>query len=170
MTDERMGDALLPSIAALPKGSGVVFRHYHLTVSKRRDLFIQVRKIARARRLVLILAGPSRLARAWKASGTHGRGRGWGVQTAPVHSPSEMRTAQLNGASILFISPVFPTQSHLGETGLGRVRLGLLMAGAKKPVVALGGMNPKRANSLSALNIHGWAGIDALKFTQNFKI
>jgi thiamine-phosphate pyrophosphorylase len=170
MTDERMGDALLPSIAALPKASGVIFRHYSLTDSQRRALFDQVRKIARARRLLLILAGSPRLARAWKADGTHGRGRGWGVQSAPVHTPQEMRTAERNGADILFISPVFPTQSHIGKAGLGRVRLGLLMAGTKKPVIALGGMNPKRAQSLLALNIHGWAGIDALRVAQNIRI
>jgi thiamine-phosphate pyrophosphorylase len=167
MTDERMGAALLPSIAALPKASGVVFRHYSLLPDERRALFARVRKIARKRRLVLILAGSPKLACAWKADGIHGRARGWvgavaSVHTAPVHNVREVKAAERNGADLLFASPLFATKSHKGKAGLGRVRFGMLIAGAKRPIIALGGMNPMRARSLSMFQIYGWAGIDAL--------
>ena len=162
MTDERMGDGLLPSVAALPKGSGVIFRHYSLGEVERRVLFQAVRKIAQRRRLVLLLAGSAKLARAWKADGTHGRGRGWGVQSAPIHSRRERREAEQNGADLMIVSPLFATRSHVGKVGLGRVRFGLLIAGTRRPVIALGGMNQWRARSLAVLGVHGWAGIDAL--------
>jgi thiamine-phosphate pyrophosphorylase len=162
MTDEKMGDALLPSIAALPKGSGVIFRHYSLAPTERRALFGEVRKIARRRRLVLILAGPAKRAQAWGADGSHGRGRGCGIRTAPVHNIRERIEAERNGADLLFISPVFATTSHVGRSGLGTLRFGFIVKGAKQPVIALGGLNVDRARRLNELGIYGWAGIDGL--------
>ncbi len=152
MSDERMGDALLPSVAALPRGSGVVFRHYSLEPRERAALLKAVEKIGRRRRLMLVIGGA-----------THGRFRG--AITAPVHSIRERIAAERDGAALLFISPVFPTNSHKGGKALGRVRLGMMMRGAKCPVIGLGGMTPKRAKSLSLLKIYGWAGIDALCVT-----
>ncbi len=71
-SDERMGDLFLPALAQLPKGAGLVFRHYALAMPERRALFAAARKIARARRIVIVLAGPVREARAWRADGVHG--------------------------------------------------------------------------------------------------
>jgi thiamine-phosphate pyrophosphorylase len=149
MTDERMGDALLPSIAALPRGSGVVFRHYATPPKTRRALFEAVLKIARARRLLLLEGGV-----------THGRHRG--AITAPVHSIPERIAAERSGAALLFISPVFATQSHMGAPALGRTKLGIMMSGAKRPVIVLGGMTAVRVKPLFALGVYGWAAIDAL--------
>ena len=152
MTDARMGEALLPAIAALPKGSGLVFRHYELGAKARKALLAQVRRIARARRLVVVVAGKG---------GKHGRHRG--AITAPVHSVRERIAAERARARLVFVSPVFATASHPGAKPLGRVRFGLLIRGSKCPVVALGGMNARRARGLAAFKIHGWAGIDAFK-------
>ena len=150
MTDARMGEALLPAIAALPKGSGLVFRHYELSAEDRNILLARVRRIARARRLVLVVAGKG---------GAHGRHRG--AITAPVHSVRERIAAERAGARLVFVSPVFATASHPGARPLGRVRFGMLIRGSKCSVVALGGMNARRARGLAAFKIHGWAGIDA---------
>ncbi len=150
MTDERMGDGLLRTIAALPKGSGVIFRHYSLPQKARAAMFHQIRAIAKRRRLVLIRGG---------RRGQHGRERG--CITAPVHSIPERIAAERAGAKLLFVSPVFETRTHPGARALGRVRFGLLIKGAKRPVIALGGMTHKRARSLNTFAIHGWAGIDA---------
>lgn len=151
MTDERMGDRLVPSIERLPKGSGIVFRHDGLLPAARLALFKRIERIARARRLTLIPGG---------RGGEHGRHPG--VLTAPVHSRRERVAAERNGARLIFVSPVFPTASHPGARALGRVRFGLLVRGSSIPVVALGGMTRKRARSLSAFKIHGWAAISSL--------
>ena len=150
MTDERLGDALLPAIRRLPKGSGVVFRHYSLAKRERRTLLREAARIAKARRLTLVVGGE-----------THGRHRG--AITAPVHSVRERIAAERNGASLLFVSPVFATASHPGVRSLGRVRFGLLVRGTKRPVIALGGMDARKARSLAVLGIYGWAGIDAFR-------
>ena len=165
MTDERMGDALWSSLAALPKGSGVVFRHYD--AADRKALFKAVQRIAKARRLVLVVAGPARLAKAWHVDGSHGRSahRPQALRTAPVHNHRERVAAERAGADLLFVSPVFATRSHAGAKGMGRVRFGLLLRGAKVPVIALGGMTKRRAKSLTGLGVYGWAAIDALTRT-----
>jgi thiamine-phosphate pyrophosphorylase len=151
MTDERMGDALLPSINRLPKGAGVIFRHYSLPPAERAALLHKVERVARARRLMLICRGKF---------GGHGRHRG--AMTAPVHSIPERIAAQRNGARLIFVSPVFPTTSHPGSRVLGRLRFGQLIRGSSVPVIALGGMTPRRARSMAAFGIYGWAAITSL--------
>ncbi|MDR6852400.1 thiamine-phosphate pyrophosphorylase [Sphingomonas sp. BE123] len=157
MTDERLGDGLWPAIHALPPGSGIVFRHYATPPDARQRLFIRVQRLARRRRLLLVIAGPpiagsSRLPR---------HGRTSGALTAPVHSRREAIAAQRAGAALLFVSPVHPTRSHPGAPALGRVRFALMIRGLSVPVVALGGMNARRWRALRPLAVHGWAAIDA---------
>jgi thiamine-phosphate pyrophosphorylase len=158
MTDERMGDSLWTALARLPRGSGVVFRHYGLPLAERRSLFGRVAIIARRRGLVLVRAGAERLGR--REDGVHGR-RGPGLRTQPAHSRREAVGGIRAGADLLFVSPVFATRSHPGARVLGRARLGLMTRDLPVPVIALGGMDARRAAALRSLGIYGWAGIDA---------
>lgn len=166
LTDERQGAALWPALARLPAGSGVIFRHHALAPAARRALYERVRRIARRRRLVLVLAGPPRLAIAWRADGAHGRSphrsvaRGL-LRTAPAHDPIELAAAKRSGAAAVLVSPLFATRTHPGGRMLGRVRFGLIAQAARVPVIALGGMNAARWRGLSGLNGYGWAAIDA---------
>jgi thiamine-phosphate pyrophosphorylase len=163
MTDERQGDGLFGAIERLPRGCGIVFRHYGLNPDERRNLFRQVRAYARRRGHLVLLAGTARLARRWGADGSHERGRGDGVliRSAPVHNMAERMHAQRTKADLLFVSPVFTTRSHPGKKALGPLRFGLLVSDAQAPVIALGGMSRARARRLKGFNIHGWAAIDA---------
>lgn len=163
MTDERQGNGLWKALQRMPRGSGVVFRHYSLAPKERRAWFDRVRSVGRRHGLLVLLAGPPSLARAWKADGSHGR---WVrrspalVLSAPVHSLREIRTAERAQADLLFLSPVFPTRSHPGGRSLGRARFTLLARQTRLPVIALGGLNAKRARTLR--RSYGWAAIDAL--------
>lgn len=169
MTDARVSDgALLRALARLPRGAGVVFRHYGLGPAARRALFDAVRAVARRRGLVLLLAGEGREAVGWGADGAHGRrpfgGKrkaGW-LQSAPAHSLPEIRAAERSGADLVFLSPIFPTRSHPGGRTLGRMRFAMLARQARRPVIALGGMTAERARTLGAAGAYGWAAIDAL--------
>ena len=161
MTDERMGDALWDAVARLPRGSGVIFRHY--AAPERRALFEKVRRIARKQGLVLVLAGPPRQAAAWRADGAHGRSAHVRtsrpmVRTTPAHSAREVRSAR---TGLVLLSPVFATRSHPHGKSLGRIRFGLWALGSRVPVVALGGMNRHRFGSMKRLGAYGWAAIDA---------
>jgi thiamine-phosphate pyrophosphorylase len=154
MTDERQGEALLPAIARLPLGAGIVFRHYSLPPAERRALWDRVRGAARGRGLTLIVAGPTLPG----ADGAHNR-HGRGLRTAAAHNLREIRAAERAGAHLLFLSPVFPTRSHPGAPALGARRFALLAHQTGLPVIALGGMDAEKARTLGGA--YGWAGIDA---------
>ncbi len=158
-TDPRMGDALWRALERLPRGSGVVFRHYGLP--DRAALLARVRVVARRRGLVLVVAG-----RAGGADGVH-LGR-WakrvqcrGIVTAAARTTPELVAAGRAGAALVFLSPVFATRSHPGDAPLGRLRFGLLARGARTPVAALGGMDAERFRSLRPLGASAWGAIDA---------
>ena len=154
MTDERQGDDLWRALKRLPRGSGVVFRHYGLTKSERQRLFSTTKITTRARHL-LLLTGRQKLR---EADGAHNARRG---VSASAHNLRELRAAERRGAAFVFLSPVFPTRSHPGARTLGRVRFGLIAQQARIPVIALGGVDARKGRSLRALGAYGWAGIDA---------
>lgn len=166
MTDARFGDDLLPAIQRLPSRSGVVFRHYHLATQQRRKLFAQVLRICRRRGHILLLAGDERTALRWHADGFHQRSRGQTklLHSAPVHSPREIARLKPSQPDLLFLSPLFATNSHPGARPLGPFMFQRLatLAGAKR-VVALGGMDRQSACMLGPRIIHGWAAIDAFR-------
>ncbi|HEY0129780.1 MAG TPA: thiamine phosphate synthase [Allosphingosinicella sp.] len=153
MTDERQGDELWEALERLPRGSGLVFRHYSLAPAERRTLFERVRRVARRRRLLLLAAG-----KGLRGDGVHGGGRG-GLRSASVHDLRELKTAERAGATLVFLSPAFPTRSHPGARALGPMRFGLIAGQARVPVIALGGVDGRKARRLP--HIYGWAGIDA---------
>ena len=158
MTDERLGDRLFEALRRLPEDGGIVFRHYSLTDRARRTLFDRVRA---AHPGPLLLAGPAEQAKTWGADGSHGRGPGEGLRSAPVHSWAEIRTAERSGAKLLFLSPVFATRSHPDARPLGLARFAWLARRTRLPVIALGGMNESRGRWLASFGAYGWAGIDA---------
>lgn len=159
MTDERQGEALWPTLERLPRGAGIVFRHYNMEKNERRALFERVKVTARGRGLLLMLGGPAELALAWGADGSHGREPGEGLRSAPVHDWAEIRAAERDGAAFLFLSPVFATRSHPDARTLGPATFNRLARRTDLPVIALGGMNRIRARRLR--EAYGWAAIDA---------
>jgi thiamine-phosphate pyrophosphorylase len=161
MTDERQGDGLFAALARLPAGAGIVFRHYGLPEKERRALFREVLSMARGGGQLLLLAGPAEIAKAWRADGSHGRGPGAGLRSAPAHDLREIRAAERAGVALIFLSPVFRTRSHPRADPLGPVHFGFLCRRTRLPVIALGGVDAKRARALRLRGAYGWAGIDA---------
>ena len=166
-TDQRNDSQLERAILRMPRGSGIVFRHYHLDDSSRRKRFETVRKQARRRGHIVFLAGSPALARLWRADGIHGRisrrsaNRGL-LCSAPVHNPREIHQANRAGAAIFFLSPIFVTASHPGQRPLNPLQARRLTALCKGGVIFLGGMNRRLYRARKMQRIHGWAAIDAL--------
>ncbi|MFW2850972.1 thiamine phosphate synthase [Sphingomonas sp. TX0543] len=154
MTDERMGAGLWRAVRRLPRGSGIVFRHYATPARERRRLFAALLRISRRRGLVLVRAGDTRLA---GEMGTHKR-RGGGIVTWPAHSREQAVRAMRVGADAVFISPVFPTRSHPGAPALGARRASAIARGLPATRIALGGMDARSYARLAGFD--GWAGID----------
>ncbi|MBN8809035.1 MAG: thiamine phosphate synthase [Sphingomonas sp.] len=150
-----MGEDLWRALRRLPRGGGVVFRHYATPPAERRTLFARVVRVARARGLIVVRAG------AWcgpGADGVHNQ-RGIGLRTAAAHSRGEAVRAVRRGAVVVFVSPVFATRSHPGGAGLGPQDARRIMQGLPVVAIALGGMDARRFRALTGFD--GWAGIDA---------
>ncbi len=117
-TDARRLPDPRPAVARLPRGlAGVVLRHDG--EPGRAILGRDLARICRARRLTLVVAGDLRLA-ALLGAGVHLRAGRWpgilrrhrGVITSSAHDLADLRRARRAGATLAFLSPVFPTLSH----------------------------------------------------------
>lgn len=164
ISDARNDAVLERVLARLPRGSGLVFRHYHLPPRERRSRFAALRRAVRRRGHRVVLSGSPEQARHWAADGAYGsparltRGPAT-LRLATVHSLRELAAAHRVRADAVFISPVFPTSSHPGARTLGPVRFRLLVARALVPVIALGGMTAHRAQGMGWRK---WAAIQGL--------
>lgn len=164
LSDARNDNHLESVISRLPRGSALVFRHYHLPPAQRRARFEALRRLCVRRGIRIITAGA---ARGWRADGHYGApqslGRASGLRLATAHSLAEIGAAVRARANAILLSPVFPTRSHPGAPVLGPLRFLLLARRSPLPVIALGGMTPRRA---ARLPVWGWAAIDGLAKTQ----
>lgn len=161
VSDARNDRALERVLCRLPRGSGFIFRHYHLPEAERRARFVALARIARAKGHLVVLAGTPVQARRWGADGAYGSpamlARGVGcLRLVTAHSLREI--GQARRADALLVSPVFTTRTHPSGATLGPLRFRQLAARAQAPVVALGGMDARRVRRLRWPR---WAAIDA---------
>ncbi|HEY0281201.1 MAG TPA: thiamine phosphate synthase [Rhizomicrobium sp.] len=161
--DDRLADPLAAA-RALPRGSLVVVRARG--GARRAALARAMAELARSRDLIVLVAGDGALASACGADGIHlpearlGEAAGWRARrnfliTGSVHSFAGL--ARATWLDAVFLSPVFPTASHPGRTALTSMRANAIARGARLPVYALGGIEPRNAGLLS-----GFAGIAAI--------
>ncbi|HEU4968330.1 thiamine phosphate synthase [Sphingomonas sp.] len=141
VADSRLGERLWRAIRKLPRGSGILFLYRDLPNGQRARLIAQLRRLARARGLVL----------ADEAAGAARR----------VHNSKEMLRAGMAGAAVVFLSPMFETRSHPEWKPIPRMRAAALVRLSNSPVIALGGMDERRFREIQKLGFSGWAGIDA---------
>jgi len=171
MSDERLDDAFFDIVRRLPRGAGIIFRHYSLPQQERRTLFRYTLRIARRRGLVLFLSGSEVDAINWKADGWHNRTKRRGAarnlpSSAPAHDTAELSNANRVGVDAVLLSPLFSTKSHKGAKPLGLNRFGVLASLSQMPVIALGGMTRQRAAMLGKRQIYGWAAISAFQISR----
>ena len=165
ISDQRNDAQLDASLRRLPRGSGFIYRHYHLDDRKRWRRFCALRMIAKACGHIVILADSALTAREWGADGIYGPARalyprrGDLLRLATAHNLAEIGLANRLGADAALLSPVYPTRSHLGVGGLGPVRFRAIALQSPIPVIALGGMDARGARRLQW---PAWAAIDGL--------
>ncbi|WP_226019160.1 thiamine phosphate synthase [Novosphingobium sp. FKTRR1] len=161
LSDARIDAVLDRAIKRLPRGSALVFRHYHLPPLARAARRKQLARACRARGIALVDAGagygPASVLRGPAACRQP-------LRLATAHDLRELGAATRCRADAVLLSPVFPTRSHPGARGLGAVRFLLLARQSALPVIALGGMTAARFRRLTATAspVHGWAAIDGL--------
>ncbi len=149
----------------MPRGSGLIYRHYHLGDPERWMRFRSLRRVAKALGHTVILADSALTACEWGADGIYGSARSLCpkraglLHLATAHNAREIGLANRFGADAALLSPVFATRSHPGGEVLGVARFRMLAQLSCVPVIALGGMNDHRARTLNWPN---WAAIDGL--------
>lgn len=165
LVSDARNDAVLERVLRrLPRGSGLIFRHYHLPDEARRARFKHLARLARRYGHTPVLSGSAQDARRWGAAGAYGAPTRLAsgpktLRLMTVHSLRELAQAHRARADAVLISPVFPTRSHPGASVLGPVRFRLLAARSQVPVIALGGMTPHRVRTLGVTK---WAAIQGL--------
>lgn len=154
LSDRRNDAGLEGALRALPRGSGFVFRHYHLDPVARRARFDELAALAHEAGHLVFLSGQED----WGADGHYGA-RGPGLYLATAHDGEELQRAISARADGIFLSPVFPTASHPGSDTLGPHGFSVLAQQSPVPVIALGGMTRERAETYG---IARWGAIDGL--------
>jgi thiamine-phosphate pyrophosphorylase len=161
MTDQRGAASLIAAIRRLPPRSAVVVRPNALMPAGRPAMLRRIRRTARARRHLLLVTAPHTLA---GYDGLFGGSRQTGARAfaaLPVHNPREAAAAKRLRATVVFISPVYATRSHPGAPYLAMRGFARLARGARRPAIAMGGMNARRFVGARRNGATGWAAIDA---------
>lgn len=164
LSDERNEATLDSALRRLPRGSGFIYRHYHLPPEERVARWYELLRVARARGHVAVLADSAQTALEWGADGIYGAARALYptrdlLTLATAHSLHELGLANRQHADAVLLSPVYPTRSHPDAAALGPIRFRLLAAHARMPVFALGGMSHSAVRHLAWPR---WAAIDGL--------
>jgi thiamine-phosphate pyrophosphorylase len=159
--------------ATLPAGGAIVFRAFGALDAEAQGL--RLLKIARERRLKLLVGADHRLAARIGAHGVHLPQRlahraqplntarpGWIVTTA-AHSPRAARQALAYGADAAVVSAAFASNSPSAGPPLGPVRLAALVRQAGGPVYALGGITNETARRLVDAGLVGLAAVEGLR-------
>lgn len=173
MTDPERRPDPLADVAHLAPGSGLIFRHYN--TPDRARLALSLAKAAKKRRITLSVAGDWRLAAHIRADGVHlpegllrsgllGPLLGWAKRrkiwiTSACHDRRALSHANRLKLAGALISPIFATQSHPTARTLGLLGLARMARGSRTPVIALGGMTPKRALAVKRRGVNHWASV-----------
>ncbi len=168
LTDPDRTPDLFALIRRLPRGFGVIYRHFG--AADRATLAATLARACRQRGLILLVSADPSLARRIGADGVHwpeARLRGVRprsprfIETAAAHSPAAIARAHRLGVDAAIVSSVFPSRSPSAGKATGPLRFRLLARHAALPVYALGGLNA--GNAARAMSgAAGWAAIEAV--------
>lgn len=158
--------------AALPAGSGVIFRHFGAADAI--ETARRLREVTTAARVRLLIGLDADLAEAVGADGVHLPERVLGTAaalraqrpdwllTGAAHSSEALTSAACLDAAVL--SPVFPAGgASAARPALGVERIAQLVRSAPCPVYALGGIHAGNARELIGSGACGLAGVEAIR-------
>lgn len=167
-TDEARAPDPLHILERLPPDCGVVFRHYG--AADRLGLARAVVAACRQDGRLCLVAGDEEFAAEAAADGLHVPEHvlrmltdrpNLALVTAAAHSADALTNAANLGLDAAFLSPVFATRSHRDAKPLGAPKFAEIVAAARIPVYALGGVTDETASRLEASGAVGIAAIGA---------
>jgi len=171
LTDPARTPDPLATARRLPKGWGILMRHYGDQDQIR--LKSDLSRICRARNLTLLVSADPELALSIGAHGVHWpfarrtEARRWqgrfSLMTASAHSPQELRELRDAGVDAALLSTAFASDSPSARAPLGAMRFRSLARASRLPVYALGGMDADTASVLAPVaGIAAIGGIEAV--------
>lgn len=180
-TDRKRVSDFKKLIRNLPKNSTVIIREYDLSANEREAFARKILNLSRAQGFRVLVGKDLSLARKIKADGVHFsdfdkipiqvlQHKNFFLSLA-CHSLKSFLKAKKLKPDMIFISPIFPTQSHkstiFGTKSLGLCYLAKIIKISKDslPIYALGGVNSTNIKSLQKLGISGFGAINF--FQQN---
>lgn len=157
LTDPTRVPDPLPVVGNLPRGWGVILRHFGM--GDQIALAEPLSKLCRRRGLILLIANDPELAIQVRADGVHwperslGKARRWvgrfEITTGAAHSRSSVRKAERSGCDAALLSTVFASKSPSASKPLGPVKFRALSRSANLPVYGLGGVNSDNAGCIA---------------------
>lgn len=166
LTDPARTPDILRIARRLPRGFGVIWRHFG--AADRLATGRALARICRQRGLVLLVSADPALAARIGAAGVHwpearltGARSRHHIETASAHSAAAIARAARLGVDAVIVSAVFPSQSPSAGKPLGPVKFRQLARAARLPVYALGGLNAHNA-ARAMSHAAGWAAIDGV--------
>jgi thiamine-phosphate pyrophosphorylase len=156
----------------LPAGAGVLFRGFGRPGAE--DAARRLAEIARRRGLTLLVGLDGSMAEAVGAHGVHLPEKALSqapalrarrpdfLITGAVHSAAALERAAEAGLDAALLSPVFASASPSAGAPLGVERFSELVAGARLPVYALGGIDSASAGRLAHSGAAGLAAVEGV--------
>jgi len=168
------------TIKNLPKHSAIIVREYDLNKQDREIFAQKIISLARPLSLKVLIGKDIILAKKLKSDGVHFsdfdhlplqalRKKSFPkkfIFSFSCHNLKSLLKASKSQFDMVFISPIFPTTSHLSTKNLGLINLAKISLKTKKPpyclssLYALGGVNSSNISSLRKLNLSGLAAIN----------
>jgi thiamine-phosphate pyrophosphorylase len=167
MTDPKRTPHPERVVAKLPRGWGVIYRHFGAA-----DRLERARRLTRLcrGRLVFLIAADPKLANKVRADGVHWpeamlrrvrpKDARW-IETASAHSRTALARAAVLGVDAAILSPVFESASPSAGRPRGPLAFRLLARSAALPVYALGGISARTA-ARAISDAAGFAAIDGI--------
>lgn len=167
LTDPERTPDPVSAAHTLPRGTAIIYRHFG--AADRLSVARALKRVARRRALVLLIAADPELATRVGADGVHwpeallpDRFEHQGLMTAAAHSAEAIARAVSAGADAVLLSPVFPTASRSSGKPLGLSGAARLALASERPIIALGGIGLRTAARLPGRGFAGIAAVEAL--------
>ena len=171
--------SLESTIKHLPKNSAIIIREYDLEEKDREIFAKKIVALARPLGLKILVGKDLSLAKKIKADGVHFSDfdklplQFFQQKNFPekfifsfsCHNLKSALKAEKSGFDMIFISPIFPTTSHLNTKNMGLKNLAKISLKTKSTpycessFYALGGINSQNLSSIRKLNLAGFGAI-----------
>ena len=178
-TDRKKISDFENTIKSLPKNSAIIIREYDLNKKDREVFAKNIQQVAKKKNLKILVGKDIALAKKINADGIHFSDYDYlplqfleqkkfkkkFIFSFSCHSFKSVLKARKIRPNLIFISPVFPTTSHLNTQALGIKNLAKISLKIKSNFYpasrfyALGGINLTNLPSVRKLGLSGFAAI-----------